>query len=63
MGTQDSMPVGPLQMARQGRLLGAGGCHGGVSGTGLGMCGNIHPNLGPLRTALVNVTSLSLRRR
>ena len=35
-------------------------CPSGASGTGLGMCGDMHPNPGPLRTAVANNTSLHL---
>ena len=56
MSVPQSVPARPLRMTRQQRMLG----WGGVGGMGLRMCGDIHPNPGPMRTVVVNVTSLHL---
>ena len=49
-----------LWVASPGGLPGVGTCPSGAGGTGLGICGGIGPNLGPLRTAVANITSQRL---
>ena len=49
-----------FSVAGPGGLPRVGECPSGAEGTGLGMCGDIHLNPGPLHTAVANVTSLRL---
>ena len=60
MGAPRSGWLELLWVAGPGGLLGVGAYPIGAGGRGLGMCGDIHPNPGPLRTVVANVTSLRL---